>query len=52
VKKRTYMQLQFGKSDKMVTEVKDFIVSNMVLNGGGVETIKGEKPEEHELLPN
>lgn len=41
-KKRTYLQAQFGKSDKEVSEVKDLILTNREIRNYSIETVEGK----------
>ena len=50
-KKRTFLQPQFNKANKLVEEIKDLLLSNLTIKNGSVETIEG-KPGSEELLPN
>lgn len=50
-KKRTMMQMQYHKSDVLIQEAKDYILTNEQLRDGKVETIKESSALEN-LLPN
>ena len=50
-KKRTMMQFQFHKSDILVEEAKDYLISNFPLSSGKIETIAQHEPA-NQLLPN
>lgn len=50
-KKRTMMQFQFHKSDILVEEGKDYLISNFHLSRGKVETILQHEAV-NQLLPN
>lgn len=50
-KKRTMMQMQYHKSDILVQETKDYLMTNMLIKECRVETVlQKEMPET--LLPN
>lgn len=50
-KKRTFIQLQYNKSNKLVEEVKDLLVSNLEITKGKIETIE-QTVVSSELIPN
>ena len=50
-KKRTHLQCQFEKANKLVEESKDFIVTNIEISSSRVETIRMWESS-NELLPN
>lgn len=45
------MQLQYNKSNKLVEEVKDLLVSNLEITKGKIETIE-QNVVSSELIPN
>lgn len=50
-KKRTMMQFQFHKSDILVEEAKDYMLSSFELDDGKIETIT-QHESSNKLLPN
>lgn len=50
-KKRTMMQFQFHKSDILVEEAKDYLISSFDLKEGKIETIT-QHESSNKLLPN
>lgn len=50
-KKRTFIQMQYNKSNKLVEEVKDLLVSNLEITKGRIETIE-QSVISSQLTPN
>jgi len=50
-KQRTYLQLQYNKSNKLVSEVKDAILTNLKITKANISDVQGREATSS-LLPN